>query len=148
MADKYITEKGQIAYAFEGISLKDWKYGCLECKNLHENYSSCSAYPNGIPDDLLSGLRMHTKIQEDQTGEVIFQPLLNEEIQIRTENIRVDKAFKILQHEITEITREINNSNSLDINTVFYRRGLIKALKIYMEAFGFEFVDEKGEISG
>jgi len=141
MADKYITEDGQIAYAFEGISLKDWKYGCLECKNLHENYSSCPAYPEGIPEDLLSGKRMHNKIQDDQTGETVFEPLQNFEIQIRTENIRVDKAFKILQHEITEITREINNTDSPDINAVFYRRGLIKALKIYMDTFGFEFVD-------
>ena len=83
MADKYITENGRIAYAFEGISIKDWKYGSLECDHLHENYSTCPAYPDGIPEDLLSGLRMHTNIQDDQTGEVIFQPLLDEEIQIR-----------------------------------------------------------------
>jgi hypothetical protein len=45
---------------------------CAKC--LHFNFSelNCKAFPNGIPEIFLSGKEVHSKVEKNQVGNIIF----------------------------------------------------------------------------
>jgi hypothetical protein len=45
---------------------------CLNCKFLTEY--GCKAYPDGIKDEFAQGIKIHTKVEEDQKGDFVFTP--------------------------------------------------------------------------
>lgn len=45
---------------------------CTFCKYIKEDGYSCTAFPDGIPDDLLSGVQKHDSIIESQEGSILF----------------------------------------------------------------------------
>lgn len=47
---------------------------CLFCKHLEEGFK-CAAFPNGIPDIILSGEDGHLEPYEQQENEVVFEPI-------------------------------------------------------------------------
>ncbi len=47
---------------------------CLFCKNLAKGWK-CEAFPEGIPDDILSGENDHTKPLPNQTNNTVFEPI-------------------------------------------------------------------------
>lgn len=46
---------------------------CTTCKYFHRYELQCKAYPDGIPLDILEGLKKHDNILEGQSGETIFE---------------------------------------------------------------------------
>jgi hypothetical protein len=52
-----------------------YKSKCCNCKYFQEWDFFCFAFPNGIPDEYLSGDKSHTKIDKDQVGDVVFTEL-------------------------------------------------------------------------
>lgn len=36
---------------------------------------ACTAYPDGIPERILTGAADHATVQDDQTGEWVFEPV-------------------------------------------------------------------------
>lgn len=52
---------------------------CFFCNYLFDSDKgvaghACAAYPFGIPDDILIGIRVHQEVQEDQFGKYVFDP--------------------------------------------------------------------------
>jgi hypothetical protein len=45
---------------------------CVFCKHFEEWDYFCSAYPEGIPDELLEGTEKHNEIRKDQIGTDVF----------------------------------------------------------------------------
>ena len=45
---------------------------CGECKFLNWSSYTCEAFPNGIPDSLLSGKQKHDKPIQGQKGNTVF----------------------------------------------------------------------------
>lgn len=45
---------------------------CAFCKHFVDNDFYCKAFPNGIPDAILSGKQKHDVIIKGQTGETVF----------------------------------------------------------------------------
>ena len=51
---------------------------CVDCIHFNKHdYSklSCAAFPDGIPEDILSGDFDHTKKHTDQDNDIIYEPL-------------------------------------------------------------------------
>lgn len=48
---------------------------CARCKHFHEEDYYCLAYPDGIPDELLSGKEKHNSIIKGQKGEIVFESM-------------------------------------------------------------------------
>ena len=46
---------------------------CNKCKHFDSFEYICLAFPNGIPDELLSGEAKHDEVIKGQTGETIFE---------------------------------------------------------------------------
>ena len=46
---------------------------CLRCKHFW-GFKSCSAFPDGIPDEIMHGDNMHTKPLEGQENDIVFEP--------------------------------------------------------------------------
>ena len=51
---------------------------CFFCKHLidepgYANTFICSAYPNGIPEDIIKGIRVHDKVFDDQRSNFVFE---------------------------------------------------------------------------
>ncbi|WP_080903351.1 hypothetical protein [Parabacteroides sp. Marseille-P3160] len=44
---------------------------CAFCKHFKDGYT-CAAFPDGIPDDLLEGIKKHNSIIKSQTGNLLF----------------------------------------------------------------------------
>ena len=52
----------------------DWfTSSCSSCKHFRRDDFYCSAYPDGIPDELLSGKEKHTEVRKDQIGNTVFE---------------------------------------------------------------------------
>jgi len=49
---------------------------CVICKN--RLFWSCNAFPDGIPDIILSGENDHSKPLPNQDNDIIFEPIENE----------------------------------------------------------------------
>lgn len=50
---------------------KDIKY-CIKCINFNGDDFTCAAFPNGIPDQLLSGKIKHVSKFPEQIGDDVF----------------------------------------------------------------------------
>ena len=53
---------------------------CINCKyfnSLIVNILSCKAFPNGIPNIILSGLNDHSKPLPKQGNSIVFEPIVN-----------------------------------------------------------------------
>ena len=50
---------------------------CANCKHFEEWDYFCAAYPNGIPDNLLSGKEKHNKKRTDQEGNITYKAISN-----------------------------------------------------------------------
>jgi len=48
---------------------------CADCKHLDENPGGCPAFPQGVPDEILSGENKHTEKHPDQKGDLVFTPM-------------------------------------------------------------------------
>lgn len=53
---------------------------CFFCKHLTDegagsNTFYCRAYPSGIPEDIIKGVRKHDKVFDDQRGEIVFEKI-------------------------------------------------------------------------
>lgn len=49
---------------------------CFRCQHKDLGMPTCSAYPMGIPKDILAGKDRHTQSRGDDAG-IIYQPLVN-----------------------------------------------------------------------
>ncbi|MFJ1490510.1 hypothetical protein [Capnocytophaga canis] len=45
---------------------------CAFCKYFNKHDYYCKAFPNGIPDEYLSGESVHNKVDSRQVGESVF----------------------------------------------------------------------------
>lgn len=50
---------------------KIYSSSCSLCKFFEEKYYTCAAFPNGIPDDILSGENKHNKPEKSQSDNSI-----------------------------------------------------------------------------
>lgn len=52
---------------------------CFNCKNYLDNpdkkYLSCKAFPNGIPENILTGEFDHTKKHPEQDNNILFEKI-------------------------------------------------------------------------
>lgn len=54
---------------------------CIFCTHLSDNKGetgeantfTCAAYPSGIPEDILLGIRIHDKVFDDQQGSIVYE---------------------------------------------------------------------------
>ena len=56
--------------------LNIYKSKCCRCKFFQEWDFFCLAFPDGIPDEYLSGEKVHDKIDKDQVGDTMFTELI------------------------------------------------------------------------
>lgn len=47
---------------------------CFECKHFDEINGGCTAFPEGIPDEIASGQNRHRKPLEGQENDIVFEP--------------------------------------------------------------------------
>ncbi|MDR2118770.1 MAG: hypothetical protein LBP25_04490 [Tannerellaceae bacterium] len=45
---------------------------CCRCEHFQEWDFFCAAFPGGIPDEYLSGKKVHNKIDKNQVGNAVF----------------------------------------------------------------------------
>jgi|31_taG_2_1085359.scaffolds.fasta_scaffold12512_2 hypothetical protein len=47
---------------------------CIDCKynKIKGNKLVCLAFPEGIPDDIISGMSDHSEVRKDQVGDYVF----------------------------------------------------------------------------
>ena len=50
---------------------------CLYCKHLGKN-KLCKAFPEGIPEEILTGKNNHSKPLPKQDNEIVFEPIKTE----------------------------------------------------------------------
>ena len=50
---------------------------CNNCKQ-YTGYANCKAFPEGIPDDILTGEFDHTKKHPEQKNDILFEPITKE----------------------------------------------------------------------
>ena len=50
---------------------------CLECKHFINNTLSCKAFPLNIPEDIITGIKGHTKPYKGDNG-IQFEPIKEE----------------------------------------------------------------------
>ena len=50
---------------------------CIICKNYSKNTFKpiCKAFPDGIPEDILTGKFNHTKKHPEQKNNILFEPI-------------------------------------------------------------------------
>jgi hypothetical protein len=46
---------------------------CLKCKHFKRFDGGCFAFPNGIPDDILSGFNNHSNPLPNQGNKIVFE---------------------------------------------------------------------------
>ncbi len=61
----------------------DFEVNCFTCEHLR-GVNKCSAYPDGIPNDILTGMRKHKGIQLDQKGDLVWTKDLRKELNKQT----------------------------------------------------------------
>ena len=47
---------------------------CSSCKHFDRAEGGCTAFPDGIPDEITSGENDHTKPLPDQGNDIVFEP--------------------------------------------------------------------------
>jgi len=48
---------------------------CFDCIHLDEKEWVCIAFPNGIPEEILTGESPHTKPLPDQENDIVYEPI-------------------------------------------------------------------------
>ena len=49
---------------------------CFECKHIEtDSYQICKAFPEGIPEDILTGEFDHTEKHPGQKNDIVFEPI-------------------------------------------------------------------------
>lgn len=66
--DKYIYKKGDIDFIL-----------CFRCVNKYRDKIGCNAFPDKIPDDILTGEFDHTVKHPLQMNDIVFEPIKGEE---------------------------------------------------------------------
>jgi hypothetical protein len=56
--------------------LSIYKSKCCKCKYFEEWDYFCLSFPNGIPDEYLSGDKIHAKKDKNQVGDAVFTELI------------------------------------------------------------------------
>ena len=56
----------------DGRELAMYRSQCTFCKHLIKDGLICSAFPEGIPDDLLAGEAKHDNVISGQVGNTVF----------------------------------------------------------------------------
>lgn len=46
---------------------------CSKCKHFRRFEGGCAAFPNGIPDEITSGLNDHSKPLPEQENDIVFE---------------------------------------------------------------------------
>ena len=59
----------------DALAMKNWRSGfsCRKCKHLNEDGISCTAFPDVIPEDIISGVFDHRKTFPGDHG-ILFEP--------------------------------------------------------------------------
>ena len=48
---------------------------CFKCKNYRKFSGCCLAFPEGIPDQITSGQKEHSKPLKGQRNKIVFEPI-------------------------------------------------------------------------
>jgi len=48
---------------------------CSSCKHFDRADGNCTAFPDGIPDEILSGENNHSKPLPEQGNDIVFEPV-------------------------------------------------------------------------
>jgi len=48
---------------------------CFKCKNFNDIIGGCKAFPDDIPNEILSGENDHSKPLPDQKNDIVFEPI-------------------------------------------------------------------------
>jgi hypothetical protein len=48
---------------------------CFKCIHLNPDGGGCRAFPQGIPDEILSGENLHKKPLPEQKNKIVFEPI-------------------------------------------------------------------------
>jgi hypothetical protein len=73
---------------------------CSLCTHLNER-TTCTAYPHGIPNDILEGKDYHHKLRDDQVGTDVFKPVdgVNLPGWLREESLDTTSRWQQLRNE-------------------------------------------------
>jgi hypothetical protein len=50
-------------------------FSCFICKHLNEDTISCKAFPDGIPNFIITGQLRHTEKMFRQKNDIVFEPI-------------------------------------------------------------------------
>lgn len=138
----YNDQHKQLFVKIGGISPEEWKYHCFECSHLHKDYRTCPAFPQGIPEDIIAGKRIHKKIHPQQTGDTLFQALPDEDIECRIEEMRTTAVLRHLAEEIDRTNKRISHSPD-PAGEYRYKNGLVFAVLKICQVFHFPLLDDE-----
>lgn len=48
---------------------------CMSCKHFKQFEGGCTAFPNGIPDEITSGENEHSDPLKEQDNDIVFEPI-------------------------------------------------------------------------
>ena len=48
---------------------------CSKCKHFKRFDGNCKAFPNEIPDEIISGSNRHSKPTRTQANKIVFEPI-------------------------------------------------------------------------
>ncbi len=71
--------KGKVVCVLDGKQMvfRPFKSQCGNCEHfLDMGDCNCEAYPEGIPDALLTGEEKHSTVRKDQKGDIIYTPVV------------------------------------------------------------------------
>ncbi len=60
--------------------LNVYKSKCCQCRYYEEDELFCRPFPAGIPDEYLSGDKIHDQIDERQVGDTVFRRVMKDEL--------------------------------------------------------------------
>lgn len=72
---RYLIDNGQILDDRHEIFSR-YTSSCSLCKYFEEKYYACKAFPDGIPEKILSGENKHHKPEKSQSdNSIVFTPI-------------------------------------------------------------------------
>jgi hypothetical protein len=54
---------------------------CFRCKNYRRFKGGCLAFPNGIPDEIVSGENEHSKPLKGQRNKIVFEQMKESDLE-------------------------------------------------------------------
>lgn len=48
---------------------------CFKCKHFNRAEGGCTAFPDGIPDEITSGDNKHSRPLPEQKNNIVFEPI-------------------------------------------------------------------------